>query len=154
MEAQIVHIDFEGRTDGESLRRILKEIKPRQLIIVRGAPESRENLGNYFRTSKELSSQGRVFVPEGLETVDATTESHIYQVKLLDSLVSSLKFARARDTEIAWIDAQITAQPRDGDQDLGTVPISLPPLSSLTRSTFPTFWRIFFFVFRQFRRCR
>ena len=119
--AQIVHIDFEGRTDGESLRRILKEIKPRQLIVVRGPPEARQNLRNYFENSKELCAQGRIFVPDGMETVDATTESHIYQVKLLDSLVSSLAFSRARDTEIAWIDAQIAAQPRDGDQDLGSL---------------------------------
>ena len=36
--------------------------------------------------------------------MDATTESHIFQVKLKDSLFFSLLFAKAKDTEIAWVE--------------------------------------------------
>ena len=32
IKASILYIDFEGRTDGESIRRILSQIKPRQLV--------------------------------------------------------------------------------------------------------------------------
>ena len=40
--------------------------------------------------------------------MDATIESHIYQVRLKDSLLSSLVFGKARDAEVAWIDARLT----------------------------------------------
>lgn len=32
INASIQYIDFEGRTDGESMRKILNQIKPRQLV--------------------------------------------------------------------------------------------------------------------------
>ena len=32
INASIQYIDFEGRTDGESMRKILAQIKPRQLV--------------------------------------------------------------------------------------------------------------------------
>lgn len=44
------------------------------------------------------------------QVVDATTESHIYQVKLRDSLVSSLQFSKAKNAELAWLDGEIIAE--------------------------------------------
>ena len=35
INANIKYIDFEGRTDGESMKKILNQIKPRQLVITR-----------------------------------------------------------------------------------------------------------------------
>lgn len=35
-----------------------------------------------------------------------------FQVKLKDSLVSSLKFATAQDTELAWVDGQLVMEER------------------------------------------
>ena len=32
INASVQYIDFEGRTDGESMRKILAQIKPRQLV--------------------------------------------------------------------------------------------------------------------------
>ena len=43
------------------------------------------------------------------------------QVKLMDSVVSALDFAKARDSEIAWIDAHIETQARDDEQTTGDV---------------------------------
>lgn len=131
--ANIVYIDFEGRSDGESVRKIVTQIKPRQLVLVRGSRESAENLAEYCRSARD-AVQG-IFIPHLNEVLDATIERNIYQVphdtccslffihpqlkyirvcttpvvcvkvKLKDSLVSALKFARARDVDIAWMDA-------------------------------------------------
>lgn len=48
---------------------------------------------------------------------DATTESHIYQVRLRDSLVSSLTFSKGRDAEVAWVDGVVAmaTEPRRAD---------------------------------------
>ncbi len=36
VKANIVFIDFEGRSDGESIRKILSQIKPRQMVSTLG----------------------------------------------------------------------------------------------------------------------
>ena len=75
VNASITFIDFEGRSDGESLQKILAQLRPRRVILVRGTPKDTEVL------SQQAQSIGaRVFIPSRGETVDATTETHIYQV--------------------------------------------------------------------------
>lgn len=77
INASVQFIDFEGRSDSESIKKILGMIKPRRLIIVRGTTDATETLAAYC-TSGVV--QGKVFTPNLYEIVDATTESHIYQV--------------------------------------------------------------------------
>lgn len=48
--------------------------------------------------------QGKIFLPHIGEVVDVTRESHIFQVRLRDYVVSALEFAKAKETELAWID--------------------------------------------------
>lgn len=76
--ANIVYIDFEGRSDGESVRKIVTQIKPRQLVLVRGSRESAENLAEYCRSARD-AVQG-IFIPHLNEVLDATIERNIYQV--------------------------------------------------------------------------
>ncbi|KAJ0026635.1 hypothetical protein NQD34_017635 [Periophthalmus magnuspinnatus] len=101
IRARVSYIDYEGRSDGDSIKKIINQMKPRQLVIVPRAPEASLDLAQSCRAfSKDL----KVYTPKLQETIDATSETHIYQVRLKDSLVSSLYFCRARDTELAWID--------------------------------------------------
>lgn len=74
-------------------------------ILIHGDQESTDSLAEFCRTQGVV--QGKVFTPKVMEIVDATTESHIYQVKLKDSLVSALEFSKARDAELAWVDGQL-----------------------------------------------
>ncbi|KAF3850061.1 hypothetical protein F7725_019780 [Dissostichus mawsoni] len=99
--ARISYIDYEGRSDGDSIKKIINQMKPRQLVIVRGSPEASLDLAE---SCKAFSKDIKVYTPKLQETIDATSETHIYQVRLKDSLVSSLQFCKAKDTELAWID--------------------------------------------------
>lgn len=103
VNASIMYIDFEGRSDGESLRKILAQLRPRRVVLVRGSKNDCEVL------AQQAQSVGaRVFILEQGETLDATTETHIYQVRLTDSLVSGLNFVRARGGyEVAYVDSII-----------------------------------------------
>lgn len=103
VNAQIQFIDFEGRSDGESLLKILSQLRPRRVIIVRGAPTSTSFIAKYCNDN----ISAKVFAPRCGESIDATTESHIYQIKLTESLVSQLHFQRGKDAEVTWIDAKI-----------------------------------------------
>lgn len=121
VNAQIQFIDFEGRSDGESLLKILSQLRPRRVIIVRGTPASTGFIAKYCK--ENISA--KVFVPQRGETIDATTESHIYQIKLTESLVSQLFFQKGKDAEVTWINAkvvqrnqQIDAAPGDEDMEI------------------------------------
>jgi len=115
--ANVVFIDFEGRSDGESVKRIISQMRPRQLILVHGTVEATKTLADYCRSQGIV--QGKILTPRLFENVDATTERHIFQVKLKDSLFSSLLFAKAKDTEIAWVEGVLKEEKsllnEDGD---------------------------------------
>lgn len=106
MNAQVQFIDFEGRSDGESLLKILSQLRPRRVIVVRGASE------NVNLISKHCSQSigARVFTPNKGDIIDATTENHIYQVKLTEALIAKLQFQKVKDAEVAWVDAKIRAR--------------------------------------------
>lgn len=104
VNAQVQFIDFEGRSDGDSLLKILSQLRPRRVIVVRGNPTNTELVAEHCRQN----IGARVFTPNRGETVDATTESYIYQVRLTEALVNQLKFQKGRDAEVAWIDGQIS----------------------------------------------
>lgn len=54
-------------------------MKPRQLVIVHGPPEASLDLAE---SCKAFSKDIKVYTPKLQETVDATSETHIYQVSL------------------------------------------------------------------------
>nr|KAG5700899.1 hypothetical protein BaRGS_012306 [Batillaria attramentaria] len=105
INASVQYIDFEGRSDGDSIRRYLTQIKPRQLVLIHGTEEATSSLAEYCHSSGVV--QGNVFCPSVGDFIDATTERQIYQVRLRDQLVSSLTFSRARDIELTWVDGVI-----------------------------------------------
>ena len=87
---------------------------------------------NDFITGQVVEGENNIFVPKNGEWVDATTERFIYQVtwiqvelmnrlllvsmllftfsskvRLRDSLFSTLKFSKAKDAQLAWLDGVI-----------------------------------------------
>lgn len=78
--ARVSYIDYEGRSDGDSIKKIINQMKPRQLVIVHGSPEVSLDLAESCRAfSKDL----KVYTPKLQETIDATSETHIYQVSCI-----------------------------------------------------------------------
>merc|ERR1711997_306228 len=132
IKAKVHYIDFEGRSDGESIHRCLTQMKPRRVIIVRGSVEDGNALAEFCiplsaqvanddRGSIQNAAQGvqRVFTPRNGETVDATTESYIYQVRLPDTLMSGLVFQNGKDdTQLAWVDGRIRKRKQDINLDI------------------------------------
>ncbi|CAM9498245.1 unnamed protein product [Lampetra fluviatilis] len=118
IRAKLIYIDYEGRSDGESLKKLISQMRPRQLVIVHGPLDATRHLADACRAfgGKEM----KVYTPRLHETVDATSENLIYQVRLKDSLVSSLRFCRARDAELAWIEGALDL--RVARVDTGVVP--------------------------------
>nr|XP_023012398.1 probable cleavage and polyadenylation specificity factor subunit 2 isoform X1 [Leptinotarsa decemlineata]XP_023012405.1 probable cleavage and polyadenylation specificity factor subunit 2 isoform X2 [Leptinotarsa decemlineata] len=112
VNCQVHYIDFEGRSDGESLMKILSHLKPRRVIVVRGTAENTAVIAKYCEENVQVA---RVLTPAKGEIVDATSETHIYQVRLTDALVSHLAFQKAKDAEVAWLNAQIVVRETQAD---------------------------------------
>lgn len=130
VQAKLHYFDFEGRSDGESVKNLVSQVKPRRLVLVRGSPESSAYMAEYCRAYVD----DKILQPKTGETVDATTENYIYQVKLKDSLVSSLSFHPAGDgVELAWVDAK-TQIPMEEDE---LVSDKLPFLDALEPDQVP-----------------
>lgn len=106
INAQVQFIDFEGRSDGDSLFKILSQLRPRRVVVVRGAAENIDLVAKHC----SQSIGARVFTPSKGDIVDATSETHIYQVKLTEALVSQLLFQKGKDAEVAWIDSQVAVR--------------------------------------------
>merc|ERR1719516_37022 len=102
----IQFIDFEGRTDGESIMKLTAQLKPRRIILVRGTDENLNALKDFC--GDVIGGENSIFVPGNGEVVDATTERFIYQVRLRDSLFSTLNFSKAKEDHVTWVDGMIT----------------------------------------------
>ncbi|CAF4958758.1 unnamed protein product, partial [Rotaria magnacalcarata] len=106
INAKVIYVDFEARSDRESIEKLLNQIKPKNLIFIHGTQDCIEQLEKYC-TVKQIV-QGRIFSPRVGEIVDATTERNLYQIKLKDSLLSSITFSKTRDVDVAWVDGVIS----------------------------------------------
>ena len=102
--------------------KILSQLRPRRVVIVRGSPESTATIQNHCQENIDA----RVFAPNRGEVVDATTETHIYQVRLTDALVSQLNFQKAKDAEVAWVNAEIVV--RKGQLDAKRMNVDNEPM--------------------------
>jgi len=104
INASIQYIDFEGRTDGESIFKLLTALRPRRVILVRGSESKLNSMATFCR---DLVGGGinsdKVFAPQVGEIVDATTERFIYQIRLRDGLFSRLGFSKAKSSGQAWV---------------------------------------------------
>lgn len=75
VNATISFIDFEGKTDGATLNKILTEMQPRRLVLVRGNFEDEE-------IAKQITqySEGQVFVASRGKVLDVSEETRVFQV--------------------------------------------------------------------------
>lgn len=80
IKCHVAFIDFEGRSDGESLKKMISMMKPRRVIAVHGSVDACNSLAAYCESIKSDAFIDKVFIPRIGQVVDATTESNIYQV--------------------------------------------------------------------------
>lgn len=110
IQARLHSFDFEGRSDGLSIKNLITQMEPRRMILVGGSPESTAYLAEKCRPYVNE----KIFKPNTGDIVDATTENYIYQVKLKDSLVTSLDFLKTDSgVELAWVDAKTQLMEQD-----------------------------------------
>ena len=134
---------YEGRSDGESIMRILRQsVKPRSLIVIHGSKENTEEMEDMCCADKDMMVEKVESPAEGV-CVNITPKGNMYQVRLMDSLMTSLQFSRVQDHELAWLDAMINTEMDANEDDTnvqvevaGQVPtlVALPEAEAQARS--------------------
>lgn len=105
IDCQLRYVDLEGLSDGRSMKTILPQIAPRKLIIVHGLQGPTEELAQACRNMDHFTKE--VFTPSIGEVLNVSAATNIYRVKLTDALVSSLRFSKLDDYELARVSGRI-----------------------------------------------
>ncbi|KAH9622212.1 hypothetical protein KSS87_010823 [Heliosperma pusillum] len=105
VKCSLIYMDFEGRSDGRSIKSILAHVSPLKLVLVHGSAEATEHLKQHCL--KHVCPH--VYAPQIGETIDVTSDLCAYKLG---------------EYEVAWVDAEV------GNTEGGM--LSLLPLSSQT----------------------
>lgn len=117
----LVYMDFEGRSDGRSIKSILAHVAPLKLVLVHGSAEATEHLKQHCL--KHVCPH--VYAPQIEETIDVTSDLCAYKVQLSEGLMSNVRFKKLGEYEIAWVDAEVG---KTENGTLSLLPPSSPPL--------------------------
>lgn len=108
VRCSLQYMDFEGRSDGRSIKTILAHVVPLKLVLVHGSPEATEHLRQH-----SLKHVPHVFAPKLGETVDVTSDLSAYKVRLTERLMSNVLFRKLGDYELAWVDGEVGSREED-----------------------------------------
>ncbi|CAK7337311.1 unnamed protein product [Dovyalis caffra] len=120
VKCSLIYMDYEGRSDGRSIKSILTHVAPLKLVLVHGSAEATEHLKQHFLSIKTV----QVYAPQIDETVDVTSDLCAYKVQLSEKLMSNVLFKKLGDYEVAWVDAEVGKTENDM---LSLLPLSSPP---------------------------
>ncbi|KAL7108387.1 hypothetical protein ACP275_06G109300 [Erythranthe tilingii] len=120
VKCSLVYMDFEGRSDGSSMKKILGHVSPLKLVLVHGSAEATEHLKEYCL--KNVCPD--VYAPQIEESIDVTSDLCAYKVQLSEKLMSNILFKKIGDYEIAWVDAVVGKTESD---TLSLLPLSTTP---------------------------
>ncbi|XP_057446178.1 cleavage and polyadenylation specificity factor subunit 2 [Lotus japonicus] len=126
VRCSLVYMDFEGRSDGRSIKNILSHVAPLKLVLVHGSAEATEHLKQHCL--KNVCPH--VYAPQIEETIDVTSDLCAYKVQLSEKLMSNVLFKKLGDYEVAWVDAEVGKAEND---TLSLLPVSgaTPPHKSV-----------------------
>ncbi|CAI2180410.1 19114_t:CDS:2 [Funneliformis geosporum] len=120
-QCQLRFIDLEGTNDGRSLKTIVPQVQPRKLIVVHASSEATHD---FTSNCLALHSMTRdIYTPDVGELLNVSEAINFYQVKLTDSLVSSLRLSKLEDYDISFISGKIHLPPDSSFPILDVMPI-------------------------------
>jgi len=118
----IQYIDFEGRSDGRSIKKILNHVQPRKLILIHGSPEATEHLVEFcsrsLNTGTSTGGSKKVIAPRQGETIDVTEATNLYRLHLKSNFLESLDFRPVGSkSSISYVEGIIMVPPQEQDED-------------------------------------
>lgn len=109
VRCSLQYMDFEGRSDGRSIKTILAHVVPLKLVLVHGSAEATEHLRQH--SLKHVCPH--VYAPKIGESVDVTSDLSAYKARLTERLMSNVLFRKLGDYELTWVDGEVGSQEDD-----------------------------------------
>jgi cleavage and polyadenylation specificity factor subunit 2 len=105
VKCAVHYIDFDGRSDGKSIRQFCKQMLPRRVILIGSAAKDKEALRDFIVDSKIVSSELMCNVPSNLQQISATSDLKMAKLHVDDDLFARLQFTAVGGTgyEAAWV---------------------------------------------------
>jgi cleavage and polyadenylation specificity factor subunit 2 len=110
VRCRIIYIDYEGRSDGRSIKTLLATVEPRKLVLVRGGARSKQLLVDFVANGSLRSTCKQVMVPLANQMMDVTSDTNVFKVSIRDTLAQSLSFLAVGDTgyEVAYAEGAVS----------------------------------------------
>ncbi|KAM3261341.1 hypothetical protein ACQJBY_052169 [Aegilops geniculata] len=103
VKCSLAYMDFEGRSDGRSVKSVIAHVAPLKLVLVHGSAEATEHLKMHCAKNSDL----HVYAPQIEETIDVTSDLCAYKVQLSEKLMSNVLSKKLGEHEIAWVDSGV-----------------------------------------------
>ncbi|KAM0888196.1 hypothetical protein ACQ4PT_028531 [Festuca glaucescens] len=103
VKCSLAYMDFEGRSDGRSVKSVIAHVAPLKLVLVHGSAEATEHLKMHCAKNSDL----HVYAPQLEETIDVTSDLCAYKVQLSEKFMSNVISKKLGEHEIAWVDAEV-----------------------------------------------
>ncbi|GBG69921.1 hypothetical protein CBR_g4749 [Chara braunii] len=110
VKSKLQYVDFEGRSDGRSMKTILAHVAPLKMILVHGSAEATEHLRQYC--IRNICPH--VHAPRIGEWVEVSSDTNVFKVRLTEKLMTEVIFKKLGDYEVAWVDG-VVGKPEEDD---------------------------------------
>lgn len=110
---QLLFVDYAGLSDGDSLKRMVKQVEPRCVVVIKGTREETEEVRQFLLNSlfseglyrRANATRDDVVCPGLGEVVDITSNIPVQDLVMKESLVRGLHWSQVSNNAIAHIDA-------------------------------------------------
>ena len=99
--SKMAYIDFEGLSDGRSIKTIISRISPRKLVIVGGNHISRQYMMQFCKVADEITNNVSVASPH--QTCNISSSLDIFTVRIDEGLLASLQVKAFSGYELAHV---------------------------------------------------
>jgi len=118
--AKFATCDYRGLSDGRSVRTIVGQLSPRQLVFIAGSRQATQELAK--ATAADLKKYNSRVVSPGMGEEISLSLTRFYDVLLGEGLLASLHQHALGPYTLAWCGAQLTQAPGDAAVELALVP--------------------------------
>lgn len=123
VKANILVIDFEGKADGQSVRTLIAQAAPRQVVLVHGSEKETRTLRDQIASALPGIN---VHTPDAGKTIECTSSMATYKIRLSDALFQKAKMREMSGYKVGWVNGIVGKALEEGGAPM------LLPISSLS----------------------
>jgi cleavage and polyadenylation specificity factor subunit 2 len=124
-------VDFEGKADGKSVRTLITQSSPRRVMIVHGNAKETKALKDALR---EGLPGVDIDTPDAGKTIDCTSASATYKIRLSDALFQKAKMRDMAGYKVGWINGIVGKALEEGGAPM-LLPLSNAESTAITTTS-------------------